>query len=139
MSVDVFEEIRSRFDKKYTEKKKFQDELKRKPYFALRLGELKFQGWDKKSETEYSPKLKQKGVDVRMGLDIANLTAKNLCTKLVLISGDTDIIPAMKTARTEGVQVYWWGMGIKETLDFAHHSDLVVSRDFHEKHSTLFK
>ena len=130
MSNSDFQEIRKTFRTKATEGNKFHNELKTKDYFALRLGELRFQGWGR----NWNPHLKQKGVDVRMGLDIASITAKKLCTKLVLISGDTDMIPAMKTARKEGVQVYWWGMGMKKILDFFHHSDLVISDDFYKKH-----
>lgn len=103
--------------------------MKRKDFFALRMGQLQIQGWEKSSN--YSrPKIKQKGVDMRIGLDIASITAKKLCTKLVLISGDTDMLPAMKTARKEGVHVYWHGMddGKKgSNLDLATHSDVVIT------------
>ena len=50
--------------------------------------------------------------------------------KLVLISGDTDMIPAMKTARKEGVHVYWHSMDdgkYGSNLDLATHSDVVIS------------
>ena len=81
--------------------KKFHDKMKRKNFFALRMGQLRFQGWEQSTQNKlnyWRPKIRQKGVDMRIGLDIASITAKKLCTKLVLISGDTDMIPAMKTA-----------------------------------------
>lgn len=76
---------------------------------------------------------------MKMGLDIASITTKKLCTKLVLISGDTDMIPAMKTARKEGVQVYWSAMGFNEyeKLDFATHSDFVIGDAFHKNYAPL--
>lgn len=45
----------------------------------------------------------QKGVDMRIGLDIATLSSKRLVDRIVLISGDSDFVPAAKYARREGV------------------------------------
>ncbi len=42
---------------------------------------------------------KQKGVDIKIGLDIATLALKKLVQKIVLISGDSDFVPAAKLAR----------------------------------------
>lgn len=48
--------------------------------------------------------LKQKGVDMRIGLDIASLTLKKLASTIVLVAGDADFVPAAKLARREGRQ-----------------------------------
>lgn len=48
--------------------------------------------------------LRQKGVDMRIGLDIASLTLKKLAKTIVLIAGDSDFVPAAKLARREGLQ-----------------------------------
>jgi uncharacterized LabA/DUF88 family protein len=45
----------------------------------------------------------QKGVDMRIGLDIASLAYKKLVDKIILISGDCDFVPAAKLARREGI------------------------------------
>jgi hypothetical protein len=47
--------------------------------------------------------LKQKMVDVKIGLDIATITLKKQADQIILISGDCDFVPASKLARTEGV------------------------------------
>lgn len=47
--------------------------------------------------------LKQKGVDMRIGLDIASLANKKLVDQIVLIAGDSDFVPAAKHARREGI------------------------------------
>ena len=67
---------------------------------------------------------------MRIGLDIASITAKKLCSKIVLISGDTDIVPAMKIARKEGVHVYWYSMDDGRSgsnINLAMHSDVVIT------------
>ncbi len=48
--------------------------------------------------------LRQKGVDMRIGLDIASITLKRLATTVILVAGDADFVPAAKLARREGVQ-----------------------------------
>jgi uncharacterized LabA/DUF88 family protein len=47
----------------------------------------------------------QKGVDVKFGIDIASLAYKRLVEKVVLITGDSDFVPAAKLARREGLDV----------------------------------
>ena len=47
----------------------------------------------------------QKGVDMRIGIDVASLSLKKQVDRIILISGDRDMIPAIKLARREGVQV----------------------------------
>ncbi len=67
---------------------------------------------------------------MRIGLDIASITGKKLCSKIVLISGDTDMIPAMKIARKEGVHIYWHSMDDSRygsNLDLATHADVVIT------------
>ena len=68
---------------------------------------------------------------MRMGLDIANITSKKLCTKIVLLSGDTDMIPAMKLARKEGVHVFL------HTFHPSAHNAMVAHADIIVKHSEL--
>lgn len=68
------------------------EDLKRKPYFAVRLGEVYFRGWTVKqhklnpneasttiqlSSNDLVPNVQQKGVDMRIGLDISSLSLKN--------------------------------------------------------------
>ena len=55
-------------------------------------------------DEDFSPALRQKGVDMRIGLDIASLTLKRHADIIVLVSGDADFVPAAKFARREGVR-----------------------------------
>jgi uncharacterized LabA/DUF88 family protein len=60
---------------------------------------------------------------MRIGIDVATLTLKRIVDRVILISGDTDMIPAMKLARREGVQVVLaevlspQGMALSKALD----------------------
>lgn len=45
----------------------------------------------------------QKGVDMRIGLDIASMAYKRQVDQMVLVSGDSDFVPAAKLARREGI------------------------------------
>ncbi|MHA6478947.1 NYN domain-containing protein [Stutzerimonas sp. KH-1] len=46
---------------------------------------------------------KQKGVDMRIGVDVASLSFKKQVDQIVLIAGDADFVPAAKLARREGI------------------------------------
>ena len=56
------------------------------------------------TDDDFVPALRQKGVDMRIGLDIASLTLKRQADFIVLVSGDADFVPAAKLARREGVR-----------------------------------
>ena len=102
--------------------KKFLDELKKRRKFALRMGQLaedqahfsirpdvikKLCNGSRKfedlTETDFFLNVTQKGVDMKIGLDIASLAFKKQVEKIVLISGDSDFVPAAKLARREGI------------------------------------
>ncbi|MEM0998304.1 MAG: NYN domain-containing protein [Bacteroidota bacterium] len=54
-------------------------------------------------ERDVRYQLNQKGVDIKIGIDIASLAFKKLVDKIILISGDGDFVPAAKLARREGI------------------------------------
>lgn len=60
--------------------------------------------WEQLEDWMVKMDLRQKGVDMRVGLDIASLTLKKLVKTIVLVAGDSDFVPAAKLARREGVQ-----------------------------------
>ncbi len=59
--------------------------------------------FDDITEDDFYLDITQKGVDMRIGLDIASLAHKNLVSQIVLIAGDSDFVPAAKHARREGI------------------------------------
>ena len=82
--------------------------------FAVRLGILKWRGWKPRkvlakgntpSDNDFKPDFEQKGVDLRIGLDIATYSLNRLVDRIIIVTGDTDLIPAMKLARRSGVQI----------------------------------
>ena len=74
--------------------------------------------------------LMQKGVDMRIGLDIASLAYKKEVNQIVLISGDSDFVPAAKLARREGVDFILdpLGASVKDNL-FIHIDGLNTKDD----------
>ena len=47
--------------------------------------------------------VRQKGVDMRIGVDVSSLAFKQQVDQIVLIAGDADFVPAAKQARREGI------------------------------------
>lgn len=54
-------------------------------------------------EKDFCLEIDQKGVDMKIGLDIASLAYKKQVDQIVLISGDSDFVSAAKLARREGI------------------------------------
>ena len=54
---------------------------------------------------------RQKGVDMRIGTDMASITLKGQANTIVLVAGDSDFVTTAKLARREGVEVILDPMG----------------------------
>lgn len=116
------------------------DTLELRPDFALRLGETSTQDWKLGSKafksilrkprqieaTDLVPNITQKGVDLRIGLDIARLALTQSVQAIVAVTGDSDLIPAFKFARREGLRVFLchFDHGVKR--DLKAHADRVI-------------
>ncbi len=120
----------------------FFNEISQKRKVALRLGELnensvhynlKHEVTKKlmngtKSINELTPNdfalsMQQKGVDMRIGLDIAALSYKHQVDKIVLIAGDSDFVPAAKLARREGIDFVLDSLGLDIRGSLSLHID----------------
>ena len=75
------------------------------------------------SESDLVLNMRQKGVDMKIGLDIASLAYKKLADQIVLISGDSDFVPAAKLARVEGIDFIVDSMGMKINDNLIEHID----------------
>lgn len=65
----------------------------------------------------------QKGVDMRLGLDVASMAFKRQVKQLILVAGDADFVPAVKLARREGIDVVLDPMGGTPAKDLVAHVD----------------
>ncbi len=74
---------------------------------------------DDLTDKDIALNIQQKGVDMRIGLDIASLAHKGLVDQIILIAGDSDFVPAAKFARREGIDFILDPMyhPIKESLN----------------------
>lgn len=106
-------------------------------HVAFRKGVILHAGWKiKKSsikdlsgrscdDSDMIPDFKQKGVDMRIGLDVAWLASKQIVDRIILFTGDSDFIPAMKFARREGVQMILVPMDSSFKREMREHADEV--------------
>ncbi|RLF07308.1 MAG: hypothetical protein DRJ64_03285, partial [Thermoprotei archaeon] len=108
---------------------------------AIRKGHLAFRGWEQ-SKNSYKPIFVQKKVDILLGLDIAHLTYNKLVDRIMIFSYDTDLQPALKTARIGGIQIilpFFEEMDWYEIpLDLKAHSDFIRKRSYHKICCELF-
>ena len=119
------------------------NELRSSPNVAVRLGEVRRDGeraWllherarkdilagrrvvADLTDDDFAPALRQKGVDMRIGLDIASITLKRQADIIILVSGDADFVPAAKLARREGMQFILDPLWQRIPSDLSEHID----------------
>ena len=122
--------------------KDFFDALKHQRKVALRLGFLAaeeasyvltqeatkrlFNGGisiDKIQKSDFQVSLRQKCVDMKIGIDIATLAYKKQVDQIILIAGDSDFVPAAKLARREGIDFILDPMERKINSELYEHID----------------
>ena len=125
--------------------KAFLDELKHRRKFAIRLGKLGIKdsgviSYNLKPEvtksllngtklltdleqSDFKLNLIQKGVDMRIGVDISSIAFKSQVNQIILIAGDSDFVPAAKQARREGIDFILDPMGNHISDDLFEHID----------------
>lgn len=116
-------------------------------HVAFRRGQLSFDGWQIKKKaakklidaassgqtpvhlqaTDLHPSLSQKRVDMNIGLDVAWLASKRIVERIILVTADSDFIPAMKFARREGVQIVLIPMKGIPKFELKEHADIIRS------------
>lgn len=119
---------------------KFLNDLKREDFFSVREGVLSFKGWTIKpscystngnptittlTDSCFKPNLQQKGVDTKIGLDIAWASYEKIAKNIILVTGDSDFTPAMKTARRNGLFVYLYTLQHGVRADILNNADVL--------------
>lgn len=118
------------------------DQLILKPQFALRMGEVTLspQKWTIKprsqkqlikaardlQDSDFTLDLSQKGVDMRIGMDMARLAIREMVRAVIVVTGDSDFVPAFKFVRREGVKVILETYGHNVRVELKQHSDFVL-------------
>ncbi len=63
---------------------------------------------------------------MRISLDIAALSLKKIVAAVVLVTGDSDFVAAMKFARREGIRVYLETLQHGVRVELRAHADIVL-------------
>lgn len=79
--------------------------------------------WDQVTNDDFFLEVTQKGVDTKIGLDISTLAYEKLVDKIVLVTGDSDFVPAAKLARMKGLEVVLDTLGFIVSEDLSLHVD----------------
>jgi uncharacterized LabA/DUF88 family protein len=120
----------------YSKGVKLLKDIKMLPFFAVREGMLSFNGWTLKpshygtsplSDGCFAPNLKQKGVDIKIGLDVAWISFNRIAERIIMITGDSDFVPVIKTARRSGVFVYLFTLNHNVKNELLENVDVISS------------
>jgi len=96
----------------FRKRRRFYDALERLSSFTVRLGVVKHRGKDNQGQPIYQ----QKQVDLLLGLDFALLSAKRSITHAAVVTGDSDMAPALEVASGKGLPSGYSPASRKATL-----------------------
>lgn len=74
------------------------------------------------------PDIRQKGVDIQVGLDVATICFKKQADKVVLIANDADYVPAVQLLREEGIKVVLDPLWTRAAEDLRENVDYVCNK-----------
>lgn len=127
---------------RYRQAQSLYDQLILKPQFALRMGEVIIspEKWRVKphsvrkilkdnrpfNDDDFILDASQKGVDMRIGMDMARLALREMVRAVIVVTGDSDFVPAFKFVRREGVKVILQPYGHNVRIELKQHSDFVL-------------
>lgn len=75
------------------------------------------------SDGDYELDVIQKGVHMRLGLDVASMAYKRQVDQIILVAADADFVPPAKLARREGIDVVLDPMSAPVATDLLEHVD----------------
>ena len=127
---------------RYRQSQSLFDQLVLKPNFALRMGEVALSPDKWKldprvakelikaprplTDDDFQLDLSQKGVDLRIGIDMARLALRDMVRAVIVVTGDSDFVPVFKFARREGVRVILEPLGHNTRIELKQHADIVL-------------
>lgn len=86
----------------------FKYNISKLPRFEFRMGRLQIirdREGNMITEEDGTPLMKQKGVDMALGIDVARLSATRQIHNIIIVAGDSDFVPAIIAAKQEGILV----------------------------------
>ena len=93
---------------RYSDKDKFFYAIRKLPRFEIRLGKLSYVGGE----------FVQKRVDVLLSVDLVRMSWDHQIGRAIIVSGDSDLVPAISAAKDAGVltQLYYSRIGVHDEL-----------------------
>lgn len=116
----------------YQRQQKFFDNLRATPNLTLRLGHLVYHRLrtDTSGHAQYFPT--EKGIDVQIAVDMIRLGMLKACENLILVSGDSDYIHAVRFVKDLGCNVYVACFPQGGSVELRNEADgfIIMSHDF---------
>lgn len=91
------------------------------------LSKVEAEGFEiKRGRIVYDHKIREKGVDVQIAIDLVVGAAEDRYDTAVVVSSDTDLIPSIRYVRSKGKTVEYAGFSAQPSLGMARESSLSV-------------
>ncbi|MFN3820945.1 MAG: NYN domain-containing protein [bacterium] len=116
----------------YQKQQKFFDNLRANSFITLRLGHLVYHRLrtDQGGGFQYFPT--EKGIDVQIAVDMIRLALLKACDGIILVSGDSDYIYAVRFVKDLGCYVFISSFPIGGSIELRNEGDgfVIMDHDF---------
>lgn len=115
----------------YQRQQKFFDNLRATPFITLKLGHLvyhRLRNDQGASTSQYFPT--EKGIDVQIAVDMIRMGLLKSCEGVVLVSGDSDYIYAVRFAKDLGCNIYVASFPLGGSAELRNEGDEFIMMDY---------
>ena len=105
--------------------RRLRNTLRNQDIIFKEIGKLKVRDSDVCHNCQHRDlRMQEKGVDVGMAVDIVVDACNGVIDEVVLVSSDTDLLPAIQAAKAQAVKVTYIGFSDKMTKAIARQADV---------------
>ena len=123
----------------YQRQQKFFDNLRATPFITLKLGHLVYHRIRNEHgiSAQYFPT--EKGIDVQIAVDMIRMGLLKSCDGIVLVSGDSDYIYAVRFAKDLGSNIYIASFPQGGSMELRNEGDGFVMMDYEFIHECFIR
>jgi uncharacterized LabA/DUF88 family protein len=129
--IETSEELHARTKKMIDHKRRWMGFLSHQKIAFINAGELRVRDIREKGATEPSLTFEEKGVDVRMAVDMIEEAIAGTLKKAIIWSSDADLLPAIHALRNHRVRVIYLSYDFKVNEVMSASTDVThkITRD----------
>ena len=119
--IHSYKQTKNKSEKLIARQRRFKNSLEKQGVCFEIAGNVRLLNNSKKN-----PVFKEKGVDVKIAVDMVSFGYKKSFDTIILCSSDSDLQPAIKEAKSQGLKIIYLGFKIKPNKGLIYTTDKTI-------------